>query len=663
MLFTHNFHLSTRKLVKASEIAILLFSSIVLFMAGAPRFAHGTTSGFPAAHAELLGTALYDVNLEDPGTAFTGTATARPLTVGPNIQVNAPQSPFPAGLLGRSETTIAAGEGGTNLVAGWNDADGFLREPFTVPASIGGNPGLSGFAFSTDGGNTWTDGDTPPLFSASTPFFSGDVVTRGDPWMAVSNDGTDTFLYANLAVFKARDTTACAAECPIVDAGVSVHRGTFSGSSFSWNDGRILISPNAPRDFYDKEAITARGGIAIVSVTNFIGIATPGTNPDFCAVAGGFGQIEAWRSSDGGSTFQGPVIVSPDMTDTSTDPNCLTGVLQQGSDPAVGKDSNVVVTWERGPTFVGGATVSPVFESIMAGSSSNKGASFSAPVVIHTILAGRQRPPVGYNRSRYNDFPRIAIDRASGRVYVVFQDATVAGQGPIGGTATFCVGGFSANPFVDAPSQVGPSCPMATQRRVQYGGGADTDIYLSHSDDNGATWSTPTLINPTAGDGKIQFWPVVSIGSRGEVNVVYYQSQEINLAPIPAIPMRSDIECSIRTVGASSSNPGLVRRSFRSSMVDTYLAQSTNGGVSFGTPVKVSTVSSNWCKVASNIRPNFGDYIGATTVGPTTYAVWADDRSTVIVGGTPRNVANVLFATIRDPPRTGGSNGGTGFIT
>jgi len=581
-------------------------------------------SNFPAAHADFLGTASYEAIFDDAtGTADPGPPGPKPIIVGPNVRVNAPQSAPPVDLLGRSETTIAVGEDGTNQVAGWNDAVGFARPPFTLVSPLAGIPGLSGYAFSTDGGVTWTDGDAPPNFAATTPFFSGNIVTRGDPWLTVSDqNGADTFLYANLAVFLQRDSGN-----NTVDAGVSVHRGTFSGSSFSWNDVHALSAPNAPFDFYDKEAIVAKGGTIIVSVTNFIGISAPGTNPDFCQFAGGFGQIEVWRSTDGGNTYQGPAIAQPDQTDLS-DTNCLTGVLNQGSDPVIGKGGNVFVTWTNGPSFSGGATVTPVTEQIRGASSSNSGASFTSPVVIRNILPGRQNPPVGYNRNRYNDFPRAAVDRASGRIYVAFQDASVAGNDGIGGSGTVCL------PASGNPSP-GPPCP-AGQRRVMLGGGADTDVYLTFSDDNGATWSTPTLITPMAGDDKIQFWPVVTVGPQGEVNVVYYESQEVQLNPSPTV-----IECSIGIGG------GLTRRSIRSSIVDTFVARSTDHGATFQSPVKLSSASSNWCRGTVNIRPNFGDYIGATTVGPKTYAVWADDRNTIMIGGVPRNVVDVFYTSAR----------------
>jgi hypothetical protein len=76
--------------------------------------------------------------------SFTGQGS--PPRVGDNVQVNEVQV-APPGLLGRSETSIVADRGGQRLVAGWNDADGF----------VGLQPGLSGFGFSRDGGKTWID--------------------------------------------------------------------------------------------------------------------------------------------------------------------------------------------------------------------------------------------------------------------------------------------------------------------------------------------------------------------------------------------------------------------------------------------------------------------------------------------------------------------------
>ena len=65
------------------------------------------------------------------------------------------------------------------------------------------------------------------------------------------------------------------------------------------------------------------------------------------------------------------------------------------------------------------------------------------------------------------------------------------------------------------------------------------------------------------------------------------------------------------------------------SLVDTFVVQSPDGGNTFSAPVRVTTATSNWCTTVSNIRPNFGDYIGSGIAGGTILAVWADGRNGV----------------------------------
>ncbi|HZY47192.1 MAG TPA: sialidase family protein, partial [Candidatus Bathyarchaeia archaeon] len=567
------------RLVKIAKLSLVLFATLFLSTAYLPQNAHAATAShrFPASHQDFLSPISADTFF-GTSTAFSSSSSSPQVTVSPNVQVNAPQQPPPAGRLGRSETSIAVGSNGQNMVAGWNEANGFAKIPFLVPPTIPGTPGLSGVAVSTNAGSTWTDLGPPTLFPATTSFFSGNVVSRGDPWLTVAPvGGTETFFYANLAVFDQRDSNS-----NIVDAGVSVHRGTFTGTSFAWNDLHLLSAPNAPFDSYDKESIAARqvGGqtIVAVAVTNFVGISTPGTNPANCQFAGGFGQIEVWRSSDGGNSFQGPVVVQPDQTNTVADPNCTTGILNQGASVIIGPDGSIVVAWTNGPKFVQGNVVDDPTEQILAAGSTDGGKTFSSPILVQKIVPGRQNPPVGFNRARTNDFPRVAVSD-SGTFFLAFQDAVVAGNQGIGGSDTICL-------TISGPPSIGDPCDPG-QQRVMVGGGADTDIYLSSSTDHGTTWTAPSLINPVAGDGKIQFWPTVSVGAHGEVNVVYYQSQEVHLS---ADPLAAD--CTVSVGG------GLVRRSLRASLVDTFFQQSLDGGKTFTAPVRVSTVTSNWCQGA-----------------------------------------------------------------
>ncbi len=502
------------------------------------------------------------------------TGTGRPPRVGPNTQVNAPQQPFPNGLIGRSETTIAASDDGQLLVSGFNDAQGFCGAPFGV-ACTPQTPfnGLSGFSFSSDGGSTWTDGGAP--------FIQNHIFTRGDPWMDRGGFDDTTFYYANLAV---RDDSGAS-------LGVSVHRGHFGSGSFAWEDVTSFNTPN-PNDFYDKEAIaTAKdgSGAGYVSVTNFIGLCG---QPAF-----GFGQIEVWRTHDAGATWQGPVIASPDDTFITdpTNPACgSTGVLQQSSVPAIGPNGEVYVVWQFGPTFSGGTSTNA---NIDFARSLDGGVTFSTPVSVAAINSFRQDSPVGYNRDRMNDHPRIAVATTGpnkGRIYVAFYSA---------------VAPVTAAPITACPApNIGSFC--RAQRLTS------SQVFVTHSDDRGTTWSTPVGVVPAPpATGIKRWWPVVTVEPGGVVDVVYYESNETSTAANPV--------CNVSVGG------GLRRRGPANSLVDTFWARSIDGGATFGAPIQVTTATSNWCTTASNIRPNFGDYIGSAAGGNRALPVWADGRNGV----------------------------------
>jgi hypothetical protein len=274
--------------------------------------------------------------------------------------------------------------------------------------------------------------------------------------------------------------------------------------------------------------------------------------------------------------------------------------LQQSSVPVFGLNGDVFVTWQVGPTF-SAAGVPSKNAAIFVAHSLDGGATFGAPVKVADINSMRQDAPVGYNRGRINDHPRIAVltqGDAEGRVLVVFPSAKVP-----------------------------TSAPSTTQNLVSI------NVFLSFSDDGGATWSSPkSIAGSVPATGVKRFWPVVTVGSEGSVDAVYYESLE-----------QSAPDGSNCNVGIG----GVLRRIGPAhSFVDTKIVRSDDGGQSFGTPVRVSSVTSDWCAGTVNIRPNFGDYIGAATVGQTTFAVWADSRETISIGGVPRHTVDVFFAPV-----------------
>ena len=503
------------------------------------------------------------------------TGKGPPPRVGANRQVNAVQQGFPKGLFGRSETTIAATTDGQFLAFGWNNAQGFCGPPFGAACTPPALPGLSGFGFSSDGGVTYVDGGAPPVINHA--------FTRGDPWMDLGGFDNATFYYANLSV---HDTTAA-------NLGVSVHRGHFTNGVLNWEDIQVFNAPGAPNDLYDKEAIaTAKdgSGTGYVSVTNFIAV---------CGFAqAGAGQIEVWRTQDGGLSWQGPTIVAPDTTTPTTPgPGCgATQTLQQSSVPAIGPNGEVYEVFQFGPTFTASGTSANA--NINFARSLDGGVTFSTPVSIAAINSLRQDAPVGYNRNRINDHPRIAVATSGpnqGRVYVVFYSAV----SPVGTTV------------IDAcPAGTPPPNGSCVQQSL-----VSSQIFITFSDDQGSSWSTPTPLAPAVpATGLKRWWPVVTVEPGGNVDIVYHESQETTVNP----------------ANLCSPNLGGIRRAgLANSLVDTFWVQSTDGGSTFSAPTKVTTATTNWCTTVSNIRPNFGDYIGSVSGGNHLNPTWADGRNGV----------------------------------
>lgn len=571
-----------------------LLAALLLASTGA---AGPVAAQFPPEHADLLSGGAYRVLFGLAGTPaeYPSEPIAEPdedATAGPpprvgrNVQVSAPQLPFPKGLLGRSETTLAAVSGGLRLVAGWNDAQGFCGPPFNFGCPDPAVPGTSGFGVSTDGGRTFRDLGAPPpgtrIGTGPGPAgtsASGVYVTGTDPSLD-SPPGSEEVVYANLAFFD--DFTGNT-------AGISIHRGAFGpGDSFAWDEPVLLQSPNYPDDFLDKEHVaTERRGARtsiFVTLTNFLEV-------DGLPMVG-MGQIESFASRDGGGTWIRSVI-QPDETFPGA-PG--TGVINQGSEPVVAPDGIVHVAWQRGflsPFFSQGAA--GVFPEIRVARSEDGGATWRpdaagppgsgvnpAGVRVASICSGDVFPPSGYSRNRTNTWPRIAVARSGphrGRLYVAWQDCRIANGGPM-------------------PAPQGPEDDFGFDI-----GHPDTDVFLAFSDDDGATWSEPVLV-AGGGDGLLQFWPTVSVGPTGAVDVTYSESFEPD-------------GTTFQGLGGGTS------------LVDVFWARSTDGGETFGAPVRLTEVTSDWGATESDLNPNFGDYNDAVSLGTSLLATWADGRNGV----------------------------------
>jgi hypothetical protein len=160
-------------------------------------------------------------------TAVGGPAALLPRTGLANVRANDPSADrFQVDQTTQSETSIA--------VAGQQVAVGFNDSQQALPALTDGFD-FSGYAYSTDGGRTFTDGGTLP-----NPL---NFVNFGDPWL--TSDRAGRMYYATLS-FGGN----------VGNLEIGVARSNDGGKT--WSEPR-LASPNNDSLFYfgDKEAITA----------------------------------------------------------------------------------------------------------------------------------------------------------------------------------------------------------------------------------------------------------------------------------------------------------------------------------------------------------------------------------------------------------------------
>src|SRR5438132_2511791 len=263
----------------------------------------------------------------------------------------------------------------------------------------------------------------------------------------------------------------------------------------------------------------------------------------------------AWDAAAGGSTGGGIRVA------TSTDHGASFSVTRAddpsgpgrsiGASPSVGPNGEVYVAWND-----------YIANAIVFNSSYDGGRSWGVP---RTISAKTLPFDIGIPAESFRGalvYPSLDVDRSSGphrgRVYCSWMDLTSASV---------------------------------------------TDIFISYSDNNGLSWSTPAHVPDQFAFKVDRFNHWMSIDpTNGDVNVAFYDT-------------RND------TTGDRYET-------------DYYLARSTNGGVSFSaSDLRVSTVSSNEhdcngifpCQ-GINYGNQQGDYEGLVSFAGVSYPIWTDSR-------------------------------------
>jgi hypothetical protein len=328
-----------------------------------------------------------------------------------------------------SETATAAFD--NNVVVAFNDSTGFV--------SAASSPAFSGmgYAHSSDGGASFQDLGNLPV----RPGFPLQE-NEGDPGIVVDRNGV---FYASYILFDASRPAG-------FQNTVGVSKSTNGG--LTWTLPVALPVFGAANAFLDKcfIAVDATGGASngnvYVTFTNFPQVNT-GTLP-----------IMFSRSTNGGMSFSTPIQLSG------------TGTRNQGSEPVVGPNGEIYVTWWQAS--------GPGGSRIMVAKSTNGGVSFGAPVPVSPVT------PIGFSSGsllgnfRVNSFPRIDVNQSNGNVYIAF--ASRPGNGDSG------------------------------------------DAFFVRSTNGGATWSSPLRINDDPGDND-QFFPDLAVGADGTIRVIWYDKR------------------------------------------------------------------------------------------------------------------------------------------
>jgi hypothetical protein len=260
------------------------------------------------------------------------------------------------------------------------------------------------------------------------------------------------------------------------------------------------------------------------------------------------------------------------------------------ADAAVGPDGAVYVTFIEYPSTSDPST------GIWLVKSTDGGVTFGPPALVASI--------VQFDSSQFAG--TFASD---------------CGDGPFA-----CPTGFTFSRFFSSSAVAADATGVHVVWAARTASGGQSKVFVRNSPD-GVSWPTAALTIDSVAVGHQWFPDITSSG--GTISVVFYDSRA-DPAYAPDRPPGNT---------ASGANSGDV--------VNTFVAQSTNGGVNWS-ETQVSSAGSNfgWETHGSRRDGFWGDYLYISAVGGTVKAAWTDSRD--LVPGT-------------DPRETGAGDDADGF--
>ncbi len=389
-----------------------------------------------------------------------------------NVLVNNPaEDSHQADQTTQSETSVAVH--GKNVVVGFNDSQTAL-----LSLTAGGD--LSGYAYSTDGGKSFTDGNQLPNRPGE--------INLGDPWLG--SDRAGNFYDANLVIaidpFRG------------FNFDVAVAKSTDGGKTFN-TPVRADTQPEAAA-FYsaDKDSLAVGRDPVVASRDN---IYVAWDDFTFGASAGGGGGGGTFRnglpvahSFDGGATYQ--VVYANQLVQ----PNFGCSFSQYiGANPAVdARDGTLYVATEKIVQNNDTCTFPPppiAFSEVIF-KSTDGGLTFGPETTISNVTSST---PTGlfklgeHQYMRNLEFPSVGID-AAGTVYATWNDGRSGSSHvllakSIDGGATWTLSPVTTG--ANDEMQPALSVDSSGLHDLYYTRNADNtlDVVVANSGDRGLTWS------------------------------------------------------------------------------------------------------------------------------------------------------------------------------
>ena len=405
----------------------------------------------------------------------------------PNVRANNPGEDHQPGQTTQSETAIAVS--GSHVAVGFNDSS--ITGLFLTAGS-----NLNGYAYSTDGGKTFTDGGALPNAPGTVNF--------GDPWMGSDRTG-------------AMYTSTLVANFFTGALQVGVAKSTDGGKTWG-TPVPVFQPPSTLFESGDKDAL-AVGPDPAVTTRDDLYVSYDDFGFDTVTNTA-FNGLPVAHSTDGGKTWK--LVYADKIVQSNTGCSFAQYI---GATPVVAADGTLYVTAEKiavnDPNCTGTA---PTVFSEWFFKSTDGGNTFAPGVKIANVTSAEPNGLLFLGPGRYArtiEFPSPAV--FGGKIYVAWNDGGEGGHSHIR-LATSADGGTTwtkAFVTVGGGDEIQPalSADSSGLHLLYYHRHPNNmlDVYLSTSTD-GTTFTTKRA-NSVSFRGTLtipQFDPIIAFGYMGD---------------------------------------------------------------------------------------------------------------------------------------------------